>query len=71
MSVTVYLNKALRKNLSCSNLEISKNFVNKNEILHYDIFFAKAWIVNRYFLEIMIETKNILHNSLLTRVFKH
>ena len=44
--VTVQLNKALRKILSCSKLEISKNFVNQVEILHYDIFIAIVWIVN-------------------------
>ena len=27
-------------------LEISKNFVNQDEILHYDIFIAIVWIVN-------------------------
>jgi len=32
--------------LSCSKLEISKKFVNQNEILHYDIFIALVWIVN-------------------------
>ena len=31
---------------SCSKLEISKNFVNKIEFLHYDIFIAIFWIVN-------------------------
>ena len=46
MSVTIKLNDALRKILSCSKLEISKNFVNKNEILHYDIFIAIVGIVN-------------------------
>jgi len=37
--------------LSCSKLEISKNFVNQIEILHYDIFIAIVWIVNYLFLE--------------------
>ena len=46
MSVTVQKSEALKKNLSCTNLEISKNFVNQIEILHYDIFIAIAWIVN-------------------------
>jgi len=32
--------------LSCSKLEISKNFVNPVEILHDDIFIAIVWIVN-------------------------
>jgi len=30
----------------CSNLEISKNFVNQIEILHHDIFTAILWNVN-------------------------
>jgi len=32
--------------LSSSKLEIRKNLVNQIEILHYDIFIAKVWIVN-------------------------
>ena len=50
MSVTVQINKALKKILSSYNLEISKNFVNQIKILHYDIFIAKVWIVNCKFL---------------------
>ena len=39
-------NDVLIKIQSCSKLEISKNFVNQIEILHYDIFIAIVWIVN-------------------------
>jgi len=46
MLVTIYISDVLRKILSCSKLEISKNFVNKLEILHYDIFITIVWIVN-------------------------
>ena len=46
MSVTIELNDVVRKIFSCSKLEISKNFVNQIEILHYDIFIAIVRIVN-------------------------
>ena len=40
---------ALSKISSCSKLEIIKNFVNQNEILHYDIFNAIVCFVNKEF----------------------
>ena len=51
MSSFKYVNQNLNecsfeKISSCSNLEISKNFVNQIEILHYDIFIAILWNVN-------------------------
>jgi hypothetical protein len=71
MSVTIQINDKLRRILSCSKLEISKNFVNQNEILHYDILIAIVWIVNYYFCEIMIEIKINVNNSLLISDFRH